>query len=193
MSVYDWEFKASDLKVIGTRYARFPVIIGDFIEKNLRSVGMVVAGLMRKKLKPVKYTGALERSVSTEYTANPPDYSITIGPTAKHAQIVRTGTRPHWVPIEPLKRWAYWKLGDENAAYAVQRSIAKHGTSRYLAQRGIPGAEQTEYGIGFNYIRLVREDGRFQTGIERTQTRIGIGLSRFLGTGETQNVTLEVV
>jgi hypothetical protein len=50
---------------------------------------------------------------------------------------VRMGTRPHWAPIGPLKRWAAVKLGDEKAAYPVQRSIAKYGTSMYqLGKRG---------------------------------------------------------
>jgi len=41
---------------------------------------------------------------------------------------VEFGTRPHWVPIEPLKLWARRKLGDESIAYAVQRKIARVGT-----------------------------------------------------------------
>ena len=41
---------------------------------------------------------------------------------------VEFGTRPHWVPIRPLKLWAKRKFGDENIAYAVRAVIAKRGT-----------------------------------------------------------------
>ena len=61
----------------------------------------------------------------------------TTGCVLVYRMFVRMGTRPHWAPIGPLKRWAAVKLGDENAAYAVQRSIAKRGTSMYqVAKRG---------------------------------------------------------
>ena len=36
------------------------------------------------------------------------------------------------VPIEPLKRWAHLKLGDENLAYPVRAVIRKHGTKGYF-------------------------------------------------------------
>jgi hypothetical protein len=56
------------------------------------------------------------------------------GPAARYALFVHEGTLPHWAPIEPLKRWAKKVLGDENAAYAVQKKIAEHGTkpTKYL-------------------------------------------------------------
>ncbi len=41
---------------------------------------------------------------------------------------VDQGTTPHWTSVENLKKWAKDKLGDEDAAYAVQQKIAKHGT-----------------------------------------------------------------
>jgi hypothetical protein len=56
------------------------------------------------------------------------------GPAAKYALFVHEGTLPHWVPIEALKAWAKKVLGDENAAYAVQKKIAMYGTraQKYL-------------------------------------------------------------
>lgn len=50
------------------------------------------------------------------------------GYTAPHAPYVEFGTPPHWPPIEPLLGWARRVLGDESAAYAVQRAIAENGT-----------------------------------------------------------------
>ena len=46
----------------------------------------------------------------------------------KYAAAVEFGSVPHWAPIAPLKQWAKRKLGDEGAAYAVQKTIAKKGT-----------------------------------------------------------------
>jgi len=46
----------------------------------------------------------------------------------KYGIFVELGTRPHWAPIEPLKRWAQLKLGDSSLGYAVQRKIAMKGT-----------------------------------------------------------------
>lgn len=50
------------------------------------------------------------------------------GYEAEYARFVEEGTAPHWPPIEPLKYWAQKVFGDEDAAYAVQATIAKHGT-----------------------------------------------------------------
>jgi len=46
---------------------------------------------------------------------------------AKHSEAMEYGTVPFWAPIKPLKEWARRKLHDEGAAYAIQKSIAKHG------------------------------------------------------------------
>lgn len=56
------------------------------------------------------------------------DGSVTWGYAAPYARYVEEGTRPHWAPIAPLKLWARRVLGDEGAAYAVQRKIAQEGT-----------------------------------------------------------------
>lgn len=56
------------------------------------------------------------------------DGSIVTGFAAEYAKWVDRGTRPHWMPIQPLLGWARRTLGDEDAAYAVQRKIADEGT-----------------------------------------------------------------
>lgn len=53
---------------------------------------------------------------------------IFTGTQAPYARYVEEGTRPHWVPIAPLLGWARRVLGDEGAAYAIQRHIARFGT-----------------------------------------------------------------
>lgn len=151
-----------------------PRTTADVIEKNLRTMGGSITRAMRKELEVVKYRGTLERSVSTEYSAEHPYYTIRIGPTAPHANIVRTGTRPHLPPLAPLKEWATWKLGDERAAYAVQKSIAKKGTSMFLLKKGI--GERTEYGIGLDYPGRTMQRGDVKLVIERTSQRIPLEL-----------------
>lgn len=47
---------------------------------------------------------------------------------AAYSGAVELGAAPHWVPIGPLLDWARRKLGDEGAAYAVQKKIAEQGT-----------------------------------------------------------------
>lgn len=53
---------------------------------------------------------------------------VATGKQAPYAPYVEYGTRPHWMPIKPLKAWAARVLHDESAAYMVQRSIAMRGT-----------------------------------------------------------------
>lgn len=48
--------------------------------------------------------------------------------SADHALSVEFGSKPHWTSARNLKKWAGDKLGDENLAYAVQKSIARKGT-----------------------------------------------------------------
>lgn len=59
------------------------------------------------------------------------DGSWAWGYTARHAEPIETGTRPHWIPMsamDRLKGWARRTLGDEDAAWAVRAKIAKEGT-----------------------------------------------------------------
>jgi len=45
-----------------------------------------------------------------------------------YAIYVNNGTMPHYPPINALKKWARDKLGDEKAAYALQKKIGRYGT-----------------------------------------------------------------
>lgn len=123
--------------------------LDEFVQKMLESDGTVRKATMgelvpladfakflcKEELDDVRYTGALESSFVTE--PEPHKLRVLVYPTAEHAMYVRMGTRPHWAPIGPLKLWAAAKLGDEQLGYAVQRSIAREGTSVYqLRKRG---------------------------------------------------------
>jgi len=69
-------------------------------------------------------TGGLSESIKVKKI--PKGYQVKA--EAPHAIYIEYGTLPHWAPIAPLKAWARRKLGDEGAAYAVQRKIAEKGT-----------------------------------------------------------------
>lgn len=94
---------------------------------NVKSLAETARNLARVELEDVRYTGALEKSFTIDIAQS--NLTAMVYPTAAHRMFVRMGTRPHWAPIGPLKRWAAAKLGSEKAGYMVQRSIAKHGTS----------------------------------------------------------------
>jgi len=69
-------------------------------------------------------TGALRNSISAEKKS----FGYQVKADAPHAIYVEYGTLPHYPPIAPLKAWARRKLGDESAAWAVQKKIGKYGT-----------------------------------------------------------------
>ena len=101
--------------------------------QNMANLGEFTRLLCRIELEDTRYTGAMIESFIVEL--NVPDLSAAIFPTASHSIFVRTGTRPHWAPIGPLKRWAAAKLGDEQLAYPVQWSIKEFGTSVFQQRK----------------------------------------------------------
>lgn len=132
--------------------------------QNLENLGQYARYLCRVELDDVRYTGALERSFVIE--TDKANMRVKVFPTASHRMYVRMGTRPHWSPIGPLKRWAAAKLGDEKLAYPVQRSIARHGTSVWQERkRGTKANPWPE--------RVVRRTD-FQNALKKTARETGV-------------------
>jgi len=83
-------------------------------------------------------TGVLRASIATDVTTGTSlsaaiRGTVFTGAQAPYAPYVEEGTSPHWAPIGPLLLWARRVLGNERAAYAVQRAIARRGTrGRYM-------------------------------------------------------------
>ncbi len=103
-------------------------------------LGVIMVRHMRTELEDAWTTGTMGRSIEATVTPASKRVNLDVGPTVDYAKYVLHGTGPHWVPIEPLKRWAAIKLGDENAAYAVRWNIHLHGTSaRCLEKYGEKG------------------------------------------------------
>jgi HK97 gp10 family phage protein len=70
-------------------------------------------------------TGRLRNSIGREIDRGIPPRYARVGTNTFYAPFVHEGTRPHWPPIAPLRRWA--KRHGVNP-YALQRAIATRGT-----------------------------------------------------------------
>jgi len=87
---------------------------------------------VRNEARKISTTSQLLNSIQFRTRKNSVEvYSVGYGEIA-----LETGRGAGPVPIEPLKRWARLKLGDERLAYAVAKTIAKKGTRKY--RRGGP-------------------------------------------------------
>lgn len=64
------------------------------------------------------YTGTIRAAAMSVPGVSPHEY-------VNHVEF---GTRPHFPPIGPLRLWAARKGFDDDAAYAIQQHIGKHGT-----------------------------------------------------------------
>lgn len=77
--------------------------------------------------------GLLRQMINVEPLALSTEYKLTAG--ALYSAAMEFGTRPHWVPITPLKEWAKRKIGDEDIAYAIRAKIAKDGVTAHPFMR----------------------------------------------------------
>jgi hypothetical protein len=101
------------------------------IKTQLRKEGLEGERLISKIIagKGISVDGDLKKSVTSSLRAlQSGGLRVEIGPSVDYAPYVQFPTRPHWAPIGPLKDWARKKLGDEDAAYAVQWKIRNEGT-----------------------------------------------------------------
>ena len=71
---------------------------------------------------PKGVTGKLAKSHEFRWTRTAGGEVIS---TAPHAMFNDQGTKPHWAPIGPLRKWAALRKINP---YALQQSIAKKGT-----------------------------------------------------------------
>lgn len=77
----------------------------------------------------------LTNSIHTRVESKGGEVIGLVETSSPHASFVEFGTRPHFVPIQPLEDWALAKLPGvdseeeaRSAAFAISRKIAKHGT-----------------------------------------------------------------
>lgn len=91
---------------------------------TIAGIALVSEGARGSKLLAPVNQGNLRDSIRSEWQGRQGRWWSD----APHAPYVELGTRPHWPPIEPLKEWARFVLGDEDLGYAVAASIARNGT-----------------------------------------------------------------
>lgn len=71
-------------------------------------------------------TGELYSSM--QVSVSPQGRSVRVLSTAKYAPFIEFGTRPHFPPLEPIRKWCSSRGIDESAAFPIARAIAEHGT-----------------------------------------------------------------
>ena len=98
-------------------------------------------------------TGVLRASIATDVSTGTSlsaaiRGTVFTGAQAPYAPHVEEGTAPHWAPIGPLLLWARRVLGNERAAYAVQRAIARRGTrGRHMFRDAIAAVAPRAQGV----------------------------------------------
>lgn len=113
--------------------------LGGYEQVLQKQVGLEVTALVEqiadeaRTRTPVGVSGILRASIATKVTQGTSGLALVQGEVftgrqAPYAVFVEEGTKPHWVPIAPLKLWARRVLGDERAAYRVQWAISRRGT-----------------------------------------------------------------
>ena len=110
----------------------FDKLINKTIEnqKTVLWLSMLKMWELAKQKVPVN-TGRLRNSINL-VPNNKGALVYTLSDGVNYGIHVEFGTSPHSPPIDELKDWSRRVLGDENAAYAVARSIAR----AYPVQRG---------------------------------------------------------
>jgi len=97
------------------------------VAKEVLFLSMVKMEEIAKAKAPVD-TGNLKNRIHL-YPIKRGKRTYTLSDGVEYGVYVEYGTKPHFVPIEPLKAWAGRVLGDPNIAYAVRRKIGEKGTN----------------------------------------------------------------
>lgn len=143
-----------------------------------------------KKNSPT-HDGDLRKSLSSDVT----DTQLTVY-AIYYALYVEEGTMPHFPPIDALKKWCKDKLGDENAAYAVQKKIGLYGclfgnSHRYkiLTNKGYKSLSDTKIGD-----LVLTHNNRWKEITDKPIHEINYKIPRYtieLASGKSVNVTEE--
>jgi hypothetical protein len=98
------------------------------LDAETREIVLELANAIVNEMKveaPVGATGDLRRSIQIFQRDND---SVLLGTRIGYADDVLTGTEPHLADFEAIQVWSRRVLGDESAAGAVWRKIAREGT-----------------------------------------------------------------
>jgi hypothetical protein len=105
------------------------------LESELELIGqeLVATAVEYLNSRKINVNGDIQKSIYTTVKNELDTIKLQFGANSDHAVFVHDGTKPHWVPIAPLEKWARKKLNvpvaeAKNVAFAVARKIAKKGT-----------------------------------------------------------------
>jgi hypothetical protein len=98
--------------------------LGSEVQQFILELSNEIVNQMKQEA-PVGATGDLQRSIQIFRTG---DGQILLGTRLSYAMDVWQGQPPHTPDFEAIEVWARRKLGDEDLAGPVFRSIQKSGT-----------------------------------------------------------------
>ena len=101
---------------------------GKKMENKVKDATFRIEGKVKDNLKPHFSTGNLQRSYSSDFHGSGFSILGRVGTNKNYSIYLEKGTRPHWVGIEKLERWAQQKGIN---VYAIQKSIAQKGTKAH--------------------------------------------------------------
>lgn len=131
MKTYNVDSKSFARKFLEIENARPAAVV-----RGIVSAALLGAEVIARRAP--KDLGNLKRSSHAEIT--PSGAQIVVD--APHAGAVELGSRPHWMPLQPLLDWAKRKVGAADAyrfAKAVQMKIARLGTKpTYFVRKSLP-------------------------------------------------------
>lgn len=119
------------------------------VEMHMRPLGQTIVANMRAQVKPNRYTGALEDSISDEYDVNA--MRLEVSPKAKRKNwdaglLLELGTGPiPNLPWAPIKAWADFR---GLPAFPVWLKIREEGAKAHpfledTLQRSVPDIDRT--------------------------------------------------
>lgn len=105
------------------------------VEKELWNIGQDLEGLALDyiKRKNISVDGNIKESVKALVKEAIRGLRLEFGANVKHAIYVHEGTKPHWPPHKPIRRWVKKKLNPPKKEVAsivwfIRKKIAEEGT-----------------------------------------------------------------
>ncbi len=105
------------------------------IEVEMEALGIFARDTMRRYLDKhdINVDRQLYKSLSYQVERVLNKIRLQFGSNVKHGIFVHDGTKPHWTPVKPIRRWVFKKLGFTGAkldsvTWFVRKKIASKGT-----------------------------------------------------------------
>lgn len=104
------------------------------IKSTLRNVGLKVTNVMREKIAPNRYTGALEQSITETFIETENLTILEVGPTLKRGKwdagkLLEGGTGPN--PRAPFGPIAAWAISKGLPPGPIWQKIRREGTEAH--------------------------------------------------------------